>query len=60
MKDCEQAAPYFQGEKPAASRKDVKGRFIKLDINLLGYRKIFLTVAACAIVVVVALVASAV
>ena len=56
VKDCEQAAPYFQGEKPAASRKDVKGRFIKLDINLLGYRKIFLTVAACAIVVVVALV----
>ena len=34
----------------------MKGRFIKLDINLLGYRKIFLTVAACAIVVVVALV----
>ena len=56
VKDCEQAAPYFQGEKPAASRKDVKCRFIKLDINLLGYRKIFLTVAACAIVVVVALV----
>ena len=56
VKDCEQAAPYFQGEKPASSRKDVKGRFIKLDINLLGYRKIFLTVAACAIVLVVALV----
>lgn len=56
VKDCEQAAPYFQGEKPASSRKDVKGRFIKLDINLLGYRKIFLTVAAVAIVAVVALV----
>ena len=56
VKDCEQAAPYFQGEKPASSRKDVKGRFIKLDINLLGYRKIFLTVAACAIVLVIALV----
>lgn len=56
VKDCEQAAPYFQGEKPASSRKDVKGRFIKLDINLLGYRKIFLTVAAVVIVAVVALV----
>lgn len=56
VKDCERAAPYFQGEKPASSRKDVKGRFIKLDINLLGYRKIFLTVAAVAIVAVVALV----
>ena len=56
VKDCEQAAPYFQGEKPASSRRDVKGRFIKLDINLLGYRKIFLTVAACAIVLVIALV----
>ncbi len=56
VKDCEEAAPYFQGEKPAESRKDVKGRFIKLDIDLLGFRKIFLTIACAALVVVVALV----
>ena len=56
VKDCEQAAPYFQGEKPAESRKDVKGRFIKLDIDLLGFRKIFLTIACAALVVVIALV----
>ena len=28
----------------------LKGRFIKKDINFLGYRRIFLTVAACAMV----------
>ena len=38
--------------KQAASRKDVRGRFIKLDINLLGLKKIFLTVACCAMVLV--------
>ena len=56
VKDCKEAAPYFQGEKPASSRHDVHGRFIKLDINLLGYRKVFLSIAAVAIVLVVALV----
>ena len=56
VKDCKEAAPYFQGEKPASSRHDVRGRFIKLDINLLGYRKVFLSVAAVAVVLVVALV----
>ena len=56
VKDCKEAAPYFQGEKPASSRHDVRGRFIKLDINLLGYRKVFLSIAAVAIMLVVALV----
>lgn len=56
VKDCKEAAPYFQGDKPASSRHDVRGRFIKLDINLLGYRKVFLSIAAVAIVLVVALV----
>ena len=56
VKDCEQAVPYFTGEKQASSRKDVKGRFIKLDIDLLGFRKIFLTIACAAIVVVIAIV----
>ena len=34
----------------SAARK-IKGRFIKHDINFLGLRKIFLTIAACAMVV---------
>ena len=52
VEDCIEAVPYFQGEKQAASRKDVRGRFIKLDINLLGLKRIFLTVACCAMVLV--------
>ena len=56
VKDCEQAVPYFTGEKSASSPKDVKGRFIKRDFNLLGYGKIFLTVCAVAVVVVIAIV----
>jgi SecD/SecF fusion protein len=34
-----------------AAAKKIKGRFIKHDINFVGYRKIFLTVAACAMVI---------
>ncbi|WP_417060859.1 protein translocase subunit SecD [Ellagibacter isourolithinifaciens] len=52
VEDCIEAVPYFQGVKQASSRKDVRGRFIKLDINLLGLKKIFLTVACCAMVLV--------
>ena len=52
VEDCIEAVSYFQGVKQAASRKDVRGRFIKLDINLLGLKKIFLTVACCAMVLV--------
>ena len=52
VEDCIEAVPYFQGAKQAASRKDVRGRFIKLDINLLGLKKIFLTAACCAMVLV--------
>lgn len=52
VEDCIEAVPYFQGVKQAAFRKDVRGRFIKLDINLLGLKKIFLTVACCAMVLV--------
>ena len=52
VEDCIKAVPYFQGVKQAASRKDVRGRFIKLDINLLGLKKIFLTAACCAMVLV--------
>ena len=52
VEDCIEAVPYFQGVKQAASLKDVRGRFIKLDINLLGLKKIFLTAACCAMVLV--------
>ena len=52
VEDCIEAVPYFQGVKQAASCKDVRGRFIKLDINLLGLKKIFLTAACCAMVLV--------
>ena len=52
VKDCVDAVPYFEGEKPARTRKDVKGRFIKLDVNLVGLRKYFLSAAAIAIVLV--------
>lgn len=52
VEDCIEAVPYFQGVKQAASRNDVRGRFIKLDINLLGLKKIFLTAACCAMVLV--------
>ena len=52
VEDCIEAVPYFQGVKQAASRKGVRGRFIKLDINLLGLKKIFLTAACCAMVLV--------
>ena len=36
--------------------RKVKGRFIKHDINFLGYRKVFLTVAAVAMVACLAIV----
>ena len=52
VEDCIEAVPYFQGVKQASSRKDVRGRFIKLDINLLGLKKIFLTAACCAMMLV--------
>ena len=52
VEDCIEAVPYFQGVKQASSRKDVRGRFIKHDINLLGLKKIFLTAACCAMVLV--------
>ncbi len=38
------------GVAAAAAVANLKGRFIKKDINFLGYRKVFLTIAACAMV----------
>lgn len=56
VKDCQNAVPYFTGEKEAESKHSIKGRFIKRDFNILGYRKPFLIIAACAMVVVISLV----
>ncbi len=56
VKDGLVAAPYFKGEKVAHKKRDIKGRFIKLDFNILKYRKQFLCVAAVAIVVVIGIV----
>ena len=39
-----------EASKTIAAVKKIKGRFIKHDINFLGYRKIFLSVAAAAMV----------
>ena len=35
------------GEAAAEAARKPRGRFIKHDINCLGYRRIFLTVARC-------------
>lgn len=44
------------GTASAAPARKVKGRFIKRDINFLGYRKIFLSVAAVVMVACLAVV----
>jgi SecD/SecF fusion protein len=45
-----------EGSQAVVAVRKIKGRFIKHDINFLGYRKIFLTVAAVAMVACVAIV----
>lgn len=40
-----------QGQRAAAAARKPRGKFIKRDINFLGYRRIFLTVAAVLIAV---------
>ena len=44
------------GSVAVTAVRKVKGRFIKHDINFLGYRKVFLTVAAVAMVACLAIV----
>lgn len=56
IKDGQEASPYFTGEKVATDKSQVKGRFIKKDFDFLGKRKIFLIVAAVAVVAVGAIV----
>ncbi len=56
IKDSQDAAPMYDSHAEVSEDVKIKGRFIKRDFNILGYRKIFLTVACAAIVVVIALV----
>lgn len=56
IKDCQDAAPYFEDPSKAPRDRKIRGRFIKRDFNLLGYRKVFLTIACVAIVAVVGIV----
>ena len=56
VKDCQNAAPYFADPSTAPKDKKIPGRFIKRDFNLLGHRKVFLTIACIAIVAVVGIV----
>ena len=56
VRDCENAAPYFEGEKQLAAGEKLRGRFIKRDFDVVGKKKIFLTVSAVLIVLVVAVV----
>ena len=45
-----------EGSVAVTAVRKIKGRFIKHDINFLGYRKVFLTVAAVAMVACLAIV----
>ena len=56
IRDCEDAAPYFEGEKKLSAGEKLRGRFIKRDFDIVGKKKIFLTVSAVLIVAVVAVV----
>ena len=56
IKDSQDAAPYFEKTAEVDPDLKVKGRFIKRDFNILGYRKVFLTIASVAVVIVLALV----
>lgn len=56
VKDCENAAPYFEGSSVAPEGYKIPGRFIKRDFAILKYRKVTLALAAVAIVAVVGLI----
>lgn len=56
VKDCEQAAPYYEAHAQVDKTAKIPGRFIKRDFNILGFRKIFLTVAAVVMVAIVGIV----
>ena len=49
-RDIVEADDPADASKTVAAVRKIKGRFIKHDINFLGFRKIFLTVAAVAMV----------
>ncbi len=56
VRDCENAAPYYEGEKTLAAGEKLHGRFIKRDFDIVGKKRIFLTISAVLIVAVVAVV----
>ena len=56
VRDCEDAAPYFEGEKKLDAGEKLRGRFVKRDFDIVGKEKIFLTISAVLIVAVVAVV----
>ncbi len=51
VRDCEEAAPYYSGEKKLALGKKLRGRFIKRDFDIIGKKRIFLTASAAAVVI---------
>ncbi|MBQ3105960.1 MAG: protein translocase subunit SecD, partial [Eggerthellaceae bacterium] len=52
VRDCEEAAPYYESGSDRIDPKSVRGRFIKRDFDILGKRRIFFTVAAVCLVAV--------
>ena len=56
IRDCEDAAPYFEGEKKLGAGEKLRGRFIKRDFDIVGKKRIFLTISAVLIVAVIAVV----
>ena len=54
VRDCEKAAPYYEGEKKLAAGEKLRGRFIKRDFDIIGKKRIFLTASAVVIVALVA------
>lgn len=56
VKDSQDAAPLFASDAEVAPEEKVRGRFIKRDFDILGLRKILLSAAAVAMVVVAVIV----
>ncbi len=50
VRDCVEAAPYYNGEKALALGEKLRGRFVKRDFDIVGKKKIFLTASSVAIV----------
>ena len=53
VRDCEKTLRRISRARNGPSRKDVRGRFIKLDFNVLGLKKYFLSAAVAMVLVAV-------